>query len=92
MAENSEDSPFVGAMQFLGGVAGFLWGGYIAGQSPELELWRGLIAGAIVGAAAGWLAGKTLEAALQLAFIVLMLGLIVLRILQVVGFIENLAS
>lgn len=92
VAKNEQDSALTRSMKFLGGVAGFLWGGHIGNLDPEIGIFVGMIGGTAIGAIAGWIAGKTLEATLRLAFALFILAFIALRLLQIFNVIGSFAA
>lgn len=82
MAENAQRKPttLADAMKILGGVAGFLWGGGIGSEDPEIGFWIGALLGAAMGAFGGWLASLAVRVTLHVGFLVAALALIGARI------------
>jgi len=68
------------AMMWVGGIAGFLWGGGIGGEDPEIGFWAGALVGAGMGVGLGWGASMALRVIFNVAFLALGLLLIAGRV------------
>ena len=85
MANNSSNAPqkrtsLASAMTWLGGIAGFLYGGGVGSEDPEVGFGVGAMSSALVGAILGWAASLAVGDAFQLAFIALFILLIAGRL------------
>lgn len=85
MANNSSNAPqkrttLASAMTWLGGIAGFLYGGGVGADDPEIGFMIGAISGAVLGAVLGWAASLAVRVAFQLAFMALFILLIAGRL------------
>lgn len=90
MANNTQETTTLsGALKLLGGVAGFVFGAGIGAEDPEIGFFIGALVGAAMGAIGGWFVGKTLEVVFHIAFIVVALAIIGLRIFGVFNFIAG---
>jgi len=65
-----------GAMRWLGGIVGFLWGGSTGSADPEIGFWVGAIVGAAMGAVLGWATSLAVRVAYHVGFMALSLLLL----------------
>lgn len=77
---------FSEALKTLGGIAGFLWGGAVGGADPSIGFIPGALVGAILGVMGGWIAALFLTVAVQIALILLFLGLAGIRIVSIIDY------
>ena len=79
MAEKGQTS-FSDALAGLGGLAGFLWGGAIGLDDPELGFWPGAIIGALMLAVGGKVVGIAVSVAVQILLMLIAAAFTGLRI------------
>jgi len=84
MASNSEEG-FPEILRFIGGVGGFFWGLTVGDADPELNTFITGVVGGIMLAAAGWIAGKVIDAAI-IGVVLVVTGLLALIPAAIWGF------
>jgi hypothetical protein len=74
------------ALAFVVGFAGFLWGGAVGSEDPEVGFWVGALGGAVLGAVAGKALGYFLSIMVVVLIMLAGLALIALRLYMLYRF------